>query len=227
LGDLGTQPARRSNGSTRKSAGRGGTGHGRWPQRLSGDRSLARPHRHPRPRPRSSKVRKANNSLGGVSWRRVVDQTDQRGKAGDPRSLRSWSPAFPFFEGPFGGSLGGRSWALLADVLHDVRHASRVTADTPCVSTPAAGQAQTGRREAPVLAKPPALPAPPTRGALPPAPIRGGPGSGGPQDCESPLPCGQVTCEWTHSGREASIDSIRRNVNARSQDHKGSSTGHA
>jgi hypothetical protein len=35
----------------RRSAGPRGTGHGDWPQCLSGDRSLARPHRHARPRP--------------------------------------------------------------------------------------------------------------------------------------------------------------------------------
>jgi hypothetical protein len=44
-----------------------------------------------------------------VRWRRMVTgpQTHRRGKAGTPRSLRSWAPAFPFPEGSVCSSLGG------------------------------------------------------------------------------------------------------------------------
>jgi hypothetical protein len=59
---------------------------------------------------------KADNTFC-VRWRRAVagTQTARRGKAGAPRSLRSWAPAFPFPEGSVCGSLGGacRSSACL------------------------------------------------------------------------------------------------------------------
>ena len=62
-----------------------------------------------RDRPTDIGSPKADNTFC-VRWRRMVaePQTDRHGKAGDPRSLRSWAPAFPFSEGPVGGSLGGR-----------------------------------------------------------------------------------------------------------------------
>ena len=137
-----------------------------------------------RPSPADCGTAKADSTFC-VRWRRMVagPQTARRGKAGAPRSLRSWAPAFPFPEGPCSLGWGVSIVGLLARVLHDVRHASRVTSATPSASTPAAGQGQTrGRREAPrSFAKPPALPAPPSRGALPPAPSEGERGSGGPR----------------------------------------------
>ena len=71
-----------------------------------------------------------------VRWRRMVagPQTARRGKAGAPRSLRSWAPAFPFSEGPCSLGWGVSIIGLLARVLHDARHGSRVTSDTPAAA---------------------------------------------------------------------------------------------
>jgi hypothetical protein len=81
---------------------------------------------------------KADNTFC-ARWRRMVagPQTARRGKAGAPRSLRSWAPAFPFSEGPCSLGWGVSIIGLLARVLHDARHGSRVTSDTASRRPPA------------------------------------------------------------------------------------------